>query len=270
MHRVLAFGCHPDDVEFICAGTLVLLAQRGCEIHIAIMAGGEMGSPTLPRDEIRALRLKEAQAAADVIGAHFHFAGGHDIEVEYNSEYRRRTMRVMRAVNPTIVLTHPPHDYLVDHEETSRLVRNAAFIGSVPNYDCGIPTTPTSCIPHLYYTNAIGGRDVLGQALPLTCAVDIAAVMETKTAMLACHASQREWLRSLKHCDDYLVHMRKMAENDGRRAGVELAEGFIQHVGDGHPRDNVLKQLLGDACIEFAPARPTSTTAESILKWTLH
>src|SRR5688572_18470188 len=112
MHRVLAFGCHPDDVEFMCAGTLALLARHGCEIHIASMAGGEMGSSTLPRQAIHAQRMEEARAAAAVIGAQFHFAGGHDVEVEYNAEYRRRAIRVMRAVNPTIVFTHPPMDYL--------------------------------------------------------------------------------------------------------------------------------------------------------------
>ena len=109
------------------------------------------------------LRLKEAQAAADVIGARFHFAGGEDLEVDYNDEYRRRAVRVMRAANPTIVFTHPPMDYLVDHEETSRLVRNAAYIGPVPNYDCGAPTTPTSRIPYLYYANAsAGGTSLAG------------------------------------------------------------------------------------------------------------
>ena len=174
----------------------------------------------------------------------------------YNDEYRRRAVRVMRAVNPTIVFTHPPMDYLVDHEETSRLVRNAAFIGPVPNYDCGTPTTPTSRIPHLYYANAIGGRDIFGRSLPLTCAVDISAVLEIKTRMLACHASQREWLCAIMKCDEYLDLMRKMATEDGRQAGVAHAEGFIQHLGEGHPQDNVLKQLLGDACVEF----PTTIT----------
>ena len=146
-HRVLAFGCHPDDVEFLCAGTLALLAQKGCEIHLAIMAGGDAGSPKLPRAEIRALRLKEAQAAADVIGARFHFAGGEDLEVTYNDEYRRRAVRVMRAANPTIVITHAPTDYLVDHEETSRLVRNAAYIGPVPNYDADGPAKRFMAVP---------------------------------------------------------------------------------------------------------------------------
>jgi N-acetylglucosamine malate deacetylase 1 len=238
----------------MCAGTLLLLAQRKCEIHIAIMAGGDVGSPTLPRKEIRALRLKEAQAAADVMGAKFHFAGGEDLEVTYNDDYRRRAVQVVRAVNPTIVITHPPTDYLIDHEETSRLVRNAAYIGPVPNYDCGLPTKPTTCIPHLYYANAMGGRDIFGQPLPLGFAVDISNVLETKTRMLACHASQREWLRAIMKCDEYLDLMRKNADRDGRRAGVAYAEAFIQHKGEGHPQDNVLKELLGDACIEF----PTS------------
>lgn len=254
-HRILAFGCHPDDVEFVCAGTLALLAQRGCEVHIAVMAGGEVGSPTLPRAQIREIRLKEARAAADILGAKFHFAGGEDLEVTYNDEYRRRAVRVMRAVNPTIVITHPPTDYLVDHEETSRLVRNAAYIGPVPNYDCGSPEKPTSKIPHLYYANAIGGKNIFGQPLPLTCAVDISSVMEIKTKMLACHASQREWLRAIMNCDEYLDLMRKFATADGQRAGVSQAEGLIQHVGEGHPQDNVLKQLLVEKCIELTAAR---------------
>lgn len=257
MHRVLAFGCHPDDVEFICAGTLALLAQRGCEIHIAIMAGGDVGSPTLPRAEIRDLRLQEAQAAADVIGARFHFEGGEDLEVEYNAAYRRRAVRVMRTVNPTIVITHPPMDYLIDHEETSRLVRNAAYIGPVTNYDCGAAIPPTAKIPHLYYANAIERKDIFGRPLPLTCAVDVSAVMETKTRMLACHASQREWLRAIMKCDDYLEMMRRTSEVEGRAAGFPFAEGFIQHRGAGYPQDNILKQLLGDACREFEANVPT-------------
>jgi N-acetylglucosamine malate deacetylase 1 len=262
MHRVLAFGCHPDDVEFMCAGTLALLGQCGCEIHIAVMAGGEMGSPTLPRHVIHAQRMEEARAAVGVIGAHFHFAGGHDIEVEYNAEYRRRTMRIMRAVNPTIVFTHAPTDYLIDHEETSRLVRTAAFIGPVPNYDCGEPSQPTSKIPHLYYWNAVGLKDIFGRPLPLSCAVDIAPVFETKLRMLTCHASQREWLRVIMNCDEYRDLMLRTAEAEGRAAGRALAEGFILHRGAGHPQDNVLKQLLGDACIELTSPNAAQTTIE--------
>ena len=252
MDRVLAFGCHPDDVEFMCAGTLALLADKGCEVHIAVMAGGEMGSTQLPPQQIRQKRLDEAIAAAGVIGAKFHYAGGYDIEVEYNGDYRRRAVRVMREVDPRIVFTAPPSDYLVDHEETSRLVRNAAFIATVPNYDCGVPTRPTSKTPYLYYWNAVELKDIFGRSLPLTCAVDISTTLARKTQMLACHASQRDWLRYVSGCDEYIDFMKRSAAQEGARAGMEAAEGFIQHLGHGHPRENILKTILGPACVEVA------------------
>ena len=248
---ILAFGTHPDDVEFMCAGTLALLAQRGFDIHIAVMAGGEMGSTALAPHQIREKRIKEAKAACRVIGATVHFAGGQDLEIEYNSEYRRRTVRIMRDVDPAVVFAPPPGDYLIDHEETSRLVRNAAFAASVPNYDCGVPTQPTACIPHLYYWNAVGLRDIFGRPLPLSCAVDIAPVLKLKTRMLRCHASQRAWLKYINGFDQYTRTMREMATAEGARSGVKAAEGFIQHVGNGHPKDNILKKVLGRACVEL-------------------
>lgn len=253
MKKVLAFGCHPDDVEFQCAGTLALLAQRGCEVHVAVMAGGEMGSPGLPPQQIRAIRLQECARAAAEIGATFHYAGGYDIEVEYNADYRRRAIRVLREVDPQLVFTHPPMDYLIDHEETSRLVRNACFIAPIPNYDCGLPTRLTGGIPHLYYWNALGQKDIFGRPLPLSCAVDVSGVMETKTAMLACHATQREWLASHHGIDQYLENMRDSARQQGALIGRPAAEGFIQHLGDGYPQDDILRDLLADLCVPLPP-----------------
>ena len=251
MEKVLAFGCHPDDVEFQCAGTLVLLAQHGYEIHIATMTGGEMGSPELPPQKIREKRLQECADSAAVINARYHYAGGYDIEVDYNAEYRRRAIRVMREVDPAIVFTHAPMDYMVDHEETSRLVRNAAFIATVPNYDCGAPLKPTSKIPHLYYCNAVQERDIFGRPLPVNGVVDIASVLETKTAMLASHASQREWLRYVSGWDEYIDTMLQTAREHGKMIGKSAAEGFIQHLGASYPQDDVLKQILGDLCVEL-------------------
>ena len=253
MERILAFGSHPDDIEFMCAGTLALLAREGHEIHMAVMAGGEMGSAELPPQKIRQKRLKEAEAAAAVIGARFHYAGGYDIEIEYNAEYRRRSIRVMREAAPTIVFAPPPVDYLIDHEETSRLVRNAAFIATCPNFDCLVPTTPTAKIPHLYYWDAIGGKDIFGRPLPLTCAVDISPAIDTKEKMLACHASQREWLRIASGWDEYVETMKRTAAQQGQRAGCPLAECFVQHLGSNYPNDNILAKLLGKRCIELQP-----------------
>ena len=41
---ILAVGCHPDDIEFMMAGTLLLLRDRGCDIHYMNVANGNCGS----------------------------------------------------------------------------------------------------------------------------------------------------------------------------------------------------------------------------------
>lgn len=252
MERVLAFGCHPDDIEFSAAGTLALLAQRGYEIHLATMTGGEVGSPDLRPQDIRARRLEECAASARVLGARYHYAGGQDLEVEYSQAQRRLAVRVLREVNPRIVLTHPPQDYLIDHEETHRLVRNAAFIASVPLYDCGLNLPPMAGIPYLYYWNAAGNTDILGRPLPMHFGVDVTSVMQTKERMLAAHASQRDWLRFINKWDAYLENMKEATARDGRRIGRPMGECFVQHLGTGHPTDNILAEVLGELCVPLA------------------
>lgn len=246
--RILAFGCHPDDIEFMAAGTLALLAREGFEIHMACMAGGEGGSPTEAPQAIRARRLKEAEAAAQTLGAHFHYAGGYDLEIEYSALYRQRATRIVREVDPWIILTHPPMDYMPDHEETSKLVRTAAYIASVPNYDCGVPVAPTGRFPYLYYWNAVSLTDIFGRPMPLSCRVDISTVIDLKETMLARHASQRDWLKHHNGYDQYLEFMRERSRKEGAPIGVAYAEGFIQHLSQGHPGDNILRTLLGDRC----------------------
>jgi len=249
MDRILAFGCHPDDVEFEVAGTLALLAERGYEIHIATMAGGEVGHPTLSPQAIRAIRTREAAEAAAVVGGTYHYAGGYDVEIEYNHLYRQMATRVVREVDPLIVFTNPPMDYMIDHEETSRLVRNAAYVASVPNVDCGVPTTPTKRIPHLYYWNASGQKDIFGRPLPINRIVDITSVIDTKQRMLECHKSQSEWLAYHNEWS-YVDIMKQNGSRQGALTGVTYAEGFVQHLGNNYPQDNILKSILGDVCVE--------------------
>jgi hypothetical protein len=62
--------------------------------------------------------------------------------------------------------------------------------------------------------------------------------------MLACHTSQREWLRSHHGIDEYLDKMTKWAAGYGRECGCAYAEGFRQHLGHGYPRDPLLQNAL--------------------------
>ena len=49
--RVLAIGAHPDDLEFMCAGTLLKCRDRGDEIFVAMTTSGNTGSNTIPTKE---------------------------------------------------------------------------------------------------------------------------------------------------------------------------------------------------------------------------
>lgn len=244
--RILALHAHPDDVELQCAGTLALLRDRGCHITIATMTPGDCGSAELGPLEIAATRRGEAQASASLLGADYHCLEFLDLQICHDNEGRRRVTELLRRVRPDVVLTAPPVDYMSDHEMTSRLVRDACFNASVPNYSTRQwdPAPATDRIPHLYYVDPIEGIDYFGRAIPPGFIVDISAVFELKLRMLACHASQRNWLLKQHGLDEYLESCRKWSGRRGSEIGVAFGEAFTQHIGHPYPHDNRLVELL--------------------------
>jgi hypothetical protein len=64
--------------------------------------------------------------------------------------------------------------------------------------------------------------------------------------MLAEHRSQRNWLLKQHGMDDYLAQMERWTRESGRRAGLELGEGFRRYKGHPYPQTTLLEQLLGD------------------------
>ena len=158
---ILSILAHPDDAEFLCAGTLIRLARaHGWQVHIASMTPGDCGSAELPPDDISRMRRAEGARAAAVIGAHYHCLEERDLLVFYNERSLERVTRLLREVRPRIVLTHSPADYMLDHEMTSTIVRAAVFAGPIPNFlRERQPGPPLEHIPHLYYCDPIEGKD---------------------------------------------------------------------------------------------------------------
>jgi LmbE family N-acetylglucosaminyl deacetylase len=246
---VLSVLAHPDDAEFLCAGTLIRLGrEHSWQVHIASMTAGDCGSAELPPDEIARVRRAEGSRAAAAVGATYHCLEERDLLLFYAERPLERVVRLLRTVRPRVVLTHSPADYMLDHEVTSTLVRAATFGAPAPNFLAGAGHPGAlDRIPHLYYCDAIEGKDALGRDVPPGFCIDVSGVIETKAAMLAAHASQREWLLKHHGMDHYVQAMRDWGQRRGRLAGVEYAEGFRQHLGHSYPPDNLLGQLLGTA-----------------------
>jgi LmbE family N-acetylglucosaminyl deacetylase len=242
---VVSILAHPDDAEFLCAGTLIrLVREHGWSCHIATLTPGDCGSATLSPDEIARIRRGEGAQAAGLLGATYHCLEERDLSIFYTPATLEKVTRLLRQVRPRVVLTHSPADYMLDHEITSVLVRAAAFGAPIPNFHPGnLPPLPS--IPHLYYCDPIEGKEALGGEVPPGFCVDISAAIDAKAAMLACHASQREWLWKHHGMDQYLQTMRDWGARRGRGCGTAYAEGFRQHLGHSYPQDNLLGRLLG-------------------------
>jgi LmbE family N-acetylglucosaminyl deacetylase len=254
---VLAIGAHPDDVEIFCAGTLKQLRDCGLEVHVATMTLGDCGSHELSPKDIERVRRKEAESACALLGATYHYVGSSDFCIFNDDEQNRRVTALIRDVGPVMVLTHPPADYLMDHETTSTLVRNACFCAPVVNYETNTCTEsgPLPHIPHLYYFDPMEGKDIFGKPVAPEFYVDITQVIDFRLKMLARHASQREWLLAQHGMDDYLNSSKVWAEARGRDATavsgrkVAYAEGFRQHHGHAYPQNNVMKEILVESVV---------------------
>lgn len=244
--RVLAAMSHPDDAEILVGGTLLLLQELGCPVGILSMTSGDCGSATLSREEISRIRLAEARDAAEYLGAWYGCAGLRDIEVIFNAENQRSVTEKMREFNPDVVITHSPVDYMLDHEETTRLVRGATFALAMPLYETRMisPAAATGGTPALYYADPVEGLDHFGQRIHPDFHIEITRVLERKRELLSRHRSQRDWLRAHHGVDEYLNRMTEWAAIYGLECGVEYAEGLRQHRGHGYPHEPVLQNLL--------------------------
>ena len=244
-HRIaLAFMAHPDDAEFLCAGTLARLSAAGWEIHIATAAPGDCGTATENRWDISCRRTREAAAAAALIGAKYHCIDERDGFIVYDKPTIQKAYDLFRRIAPSLVFTHAAKDYMLDHEQSSLLAREASFLYAAPNASA-FPVKPGSIIPYLYYCDPVEAIDPLGHRVEPTTVVDVSDQWETKVHMLACHASQRDWLLAHHGMDEYTEAMKRHAAMRGGQIGVAAAEAFVQHRGHAYPKDDILAALFG-------------------------
>ena len=67
--RVLAVGCHPDDLEIACSGTLRKYVEQGADVYMCHVANGCHGHVVIEPGPLAEIRAREAEAAGAIIGA---------------------------------------------------------------------------------------------------------------------------------------------------------------------------------------------------------
>ncbi|MGD0341963.1 MAG: PIG-L family deacetylase [Bacteroidales bacterium] len=218
--NVLAIGCHPDDLESSCGGTLALYAKNGHNVFMCHVANGDKGHAVIMPEELVKIRIGEAEASGAILGAKKVFnINVPDLFVDSHNERQiNDVVEVIRTVRPDIIFTHSPDDYMWDHVETSKLVFNASFSSSIPHYDT--KSRAYSKIAPLYYLDTLAGVGFLPEEYS-----DITDTIEIKLKALEKHESQLKWMRVHDNID-FLDFVRTVSRFRGLQSGVKYAEGF--------------------------------------------
>ncbi len=246
----LAVAAHPDDIEFLMAGTLLLLGRAGAELHVCNLANGCYGSQVTGKEETARIRSEEAREAARLAGAVWHPPYFDDTGIFYDAPSLAKVTALMREVRPDILLTLSRYDYMEDHEYAARLACAAAFNRCLPSYVTEPPLPAYGKPVAVYHALPHSLMDMQRTPVVPEFVVDIGEVMPLKREMLSRHASQKAWLDATQGMDSYLDSMADAAREVGTRyGGCAYAEGWRRHnhMGYCEPEYAPLQTLLGTA-----------------------
>jgi LmbE family N-acetylglucosaminyl deacetylase len=209
--RLLAFGAHPDDIEFGCGGVIAREARDGGAAHFVICSRGEAGSHGDPVQ-----RVEEARKAASLLGATMEFIElGGDAHFEVRAAHAITLAGILRRVRPGIVLApslvqnqHP------DHARLGTLVRDAARLARY-----GGLAELRDLLPHrisrLFYY-AVTPEAEPSDFAPVLIDISAPDIVATWTSAMEAHASQTG-------ARNYVELQLTRARLHGMRAGVEYA-----------------------------------------------
>jgi LmbE family N-acetylglucosaminyl deacetylase len=245
---VFAIGCHPDDIEFMMGGTLLLLKEKGWTVHYMNIANGSCGTNVHGKEDIIRIRREEGIKAAKILGAVYHESVADDLDVYFTPSLVGRLGATIRQVKPNILLTLSLEDYMEDHMNAARIAVTAAFVRGMRNFATAPSTLPYQKDLTLYHALPYGLRDMMRASVLPEFYVDVTSVMDKKTKALAAHASQKDWLDKSQGLDSYLLAMRDMTKKVGSMSGrFPFAEGWRRHLHLGYSAAeiNPLQDLLG-------------------------
>jgi len=240
--RILIFGAHPDDSEFLAGGVAALYRQQGHQVKMVSLTNGDAGHTEMGGAPLARRRRQEAAAAAAVLGAESLVLDNHDGTLLPTLEVRDQVISIMREFKPDLVMAHRPWDYHPDHRYTGQVVQDAINMVIVGNLISRV--TPLRYIPVMVYL-----WDQFQKPYPFIPDVVVAIddVVEKKTDVLHCHVSQmyglifsnppenpnewRSWLRDqleaeLSHAAD--LYRDRLIELYGKEKGerIKYAEAF--------------------------------------------
>lgn len=111
LSSVLAFGAHPDDIDFGAAGSIAAFTEAGLDVTLCLLTAGDAGGFEPGRDAAEMARVREAEQrqAAAVLGVdRVILLDERDGFVAPTAELVGKIVRIMREVRPELVISPHP------------------------------------------------------------------------------------------------------------------------------------------------------------------
>jgi LmbE family N-acetylglucosaminyl deacetylase len=182
---LLAFGAHPDDIEFGAGGIVARETQSGRPAHFVVCSRGEAGTNGTPAE-----RTKEAEKAAKALGARVEFVElDGDAHLELRNAHALKLAAVIRTVRPAIILAPTPEpNQHPDHWRLGQLVRDAARLARYGGVVELKNQTPHAVGQLFFYALGPGAepRDVT----PIVIDISDKPILTAWTKSMEAHASQ--------------------------------------------------------------------------------
>ncbi len=212
MSHLMVVGGHISDPENM-AGALMLKHKRaGWQITIVAATPGEKGHPTLPAEEYLKMRLADAEASAEFIGANFELLPYRDGELPVNEESTWAMADLIRKHRPSVILTHWHGSMHQDHNNTNEIVHKALFKAGLPAFQREYPAHSVQRV--LYPENWEDMENYIPDIY-----VDVSDVFEDYLKLLKTHALMRENYASFRYYDYYEA----LGRTRGALAGYDRA-----------------------------------------------
>lgn len=141
----LVVSAHTADFVWRAGGAIALYASRGWKVKIVCLSYGERGEsaklwklPGMTLEKVKADRRREAQAAADLLGAEVEFFDLGDYPMRITDEALYRLADIYRELQPAFVLTHSLEDpYNFDHPLAAHAAQEARIIAQAHGHKPG-------------------------------------------------------------------------------------------------------------------------------------
>ena len=219
---ILAFAAHPDDVEISCGGTIARHIAEGRTVGLIDLTRGELG--TRGSGE---LRLKEAEAAKNILGVHVREnLGMADGFFAIDMEHQLRIAEMVRKYRPDVVLANSIHDRHPDHGRASQLVSEGCFLAGLPK----VITTLNGESQYAWRPKAVY-HYIQDRYIRPDVVFDVTPYFHTKLASIKAYSSQfynpdSDAPETPISGEDFFDFLKARAKEFGRPIGVEYAEGF--------------------------------------------